>query len=195
MPSKLDDASNLRFLHACLLCSDYSRIDYARVAASFGIQAPAARMRFARLNTSLGGRTKARRRNGSGSAALMKAKKVKQGLELGTPREDDEDDEDNIVVGGKFERQESVDVKREEDEDEGDVPLMYSGAMRRFSMQQQRQQQQQQQQPLPQFGMQPGQPSYRLPRTPELQYHLFWMPGMPMQQLRQQNFQQRPANP
>lgn len=127
MPSKIDDASNLRFLHACLQASDYTRIDYAKVAAQFGIQGPAARMRFARLRDSLGGKPKARKRNDTENGAPRK-RKCKEGVEYVVPKDNDDDEE---LPVGKMEREGdgdvamgSVRIKREDEEDEeDDVPL------------------------------------------------------------------------
>jgi hypothetical protein len=127
MPSKLDDSENLCFLHACLECSDYSRIDYTRVASRFGIQAPAARMRFARLNAALGGKCKTRKRQNHSDREGRKVKHEKEGLELGVPREDDDDDE-NIVVASVKREDFGVRVKAEDGEgDDGgedEMPLM-----------------------------------------------------------------------
>lgn len=193
MPSKLDDSENLRFLHACLHCSDYSRIDYARVAGRFGIQAPAARMRFARLNAALGGKTKApRRRRDGGQRDGGKEKREKEGLELGIPREDEDDDENIVVANVKREDGGMiVRVKHEDDgdadgEEEGDVPLMKE----RWREQQQR---------LPMFAPQrifgsppppsglpvyaspPGRPMYQMPQYGDFPYgQQFGQPFMPL---------------
>lgn len=127
MPSKLDDASNLRFLHACLRFSDYSRIDYAKVAAQFSIQAPAARMRFARLNNSLGAKSKGRKRNDEEDGPPRKKRKQKDGVEYGAPKEDDDDEEMPI---GKTEPRDDgnvpmgdVRIKQEDEDEEENVPL------------------------------------------------------------------------
>ncbi|KAF2720617.1 hypothetical protein K431DRAFT_90419 [Polychaeton citri CBS 116435] len=53
MPAKLDDASNLRFMYACMAYSNYTAINYDCVANLFGIKGPAARMRFTRLKEQL----------------------------------------------------------------------------------------------------------------------------------------------
>ncbi|KAK6429243.1 hypothetical protein LTR95_014611 [Oleoguttula sp. CCFEE 5521] len=123
MPAKSDDNTNLRFMHACLLASDNSRIDFNEVSSKFGIQAPAARMRFARLHTGLGGKTKTRKRlnsvvaRGSKGAGGSKGKSGMSGKGSfgGGPAEDD----DEIVVARKVERA-SIAIKKEElHEDEG----------------------------------------------------------------------------
>nr|OQO19860.1 hypothetical protein B0A51_12455 [Rachicladosporium sp. CCFEE 5018] len=123
MPAKSDDNTNLRFMHACLLASDYTRIDFNEVSAKFGIQAPAARKRFARLHTGLGGKTKTRKRlnsvvaRGSKAGASAKGESGMSGKGSfgGGPAEDD----DEIVVARKVERA-SIGIKKEEpDGDEG----------------------------------------------------------------------------
>jgi hypothetical protein len=107
MPSKLDDASNLRFLYACLQTCDFPAIDYHKVAKQFGIQAPAARMRLRRLRDSLEGkegRSKVSKKQmgGDGRRKPRGGKKIqaKEGYEKkwngpdGDDNDDDDDDED-----------------------------------------------------------------------------------------------------
>lgn len=141
MPSKIDDASNLRFLHACLQASDYHRIDYGRVAEKFGIQAPAARMRFTRLRDSLGGGPKKRKRADTEDGAPTTARKrvQKEGVEYGAPKGDDDDDEELPMIKGERidDRDFAMDgmrIKKEGQDEEEDVPLrmhMYGAGMHR----------------------------------------------------------------
>jgi len=109
MPSKLDDASNLHFLYACLQTCDFPAIDYHKVAKQFGIQAPAARMRLRRLRDSLEGR--------EGSSKVAKKQVAGDGRQ-GRPR------------GGKktsakegYEKHWSVIEDDDDDDDDEDVPL------------------------------------------------------------------------
>jgi hypothetical protein len=118
MPSKIDDASNVQFLYACLESATPNRIDYGKVAKKFGIQTPAARMRFHRLREGMGGKPTAkvskakliasRRKQGSGK------KLSKEGLETNWKGMDDDDDDEEIAVGKKEGRGGSL--KKEEDE-------------------------------------------------------------------------------
>ncbi|KAK6431390.1 hypothetical protein LTR95_012449 [Oleoguttula sp. CCFEE 5521] len=122
MPAKSDDNTNLRFMHACLLASDYSRIDFNEVSAKFGIQAPAARMRFARLHTGLGGKTKTRKRLNSVVARGSKGgggSKGKSGMGgKGSFGGGQAEDDDEIVVARKVERV-SVGIKKQEPDQDG----------------------------------------------------------------------------
>jgi hypothetical protein len=124
MPSKIDDASNVQFLYACLESATPNRIDYGKVAKKFGIQTPAARMRFHRLREGKGGKPTAkvsktkliasRRKQGS-------AKKLsKEGLETNWKgmNDDEDDDDEEIDVGKKEGRGGSL--KKEEDESDGE---------------------------------------------------------------------------
>jgi hypothetical protein len=124
MPSKLDDASNLRFLYACLQTCDFPAIDYHRVAKQFGIQAPAARMRLRRLRDSLEGKD-------GGSKAPKKQvardgrRKLRGGKKTGAKEgyekhwnviEDDDDDDEDIPLGSlKSGRRDSGDEPKKED--------------------------------------------------------------------------------
>ena len=119
MPSKLSDESNLHFLYACLAKSDYSRIDFNSVAKTFGIQAPAARMRFARLKASLGEATKLRSRE----AALKRKKFTGVGAGMDYAMEGDcqateQDDDEDIVLArqGRPQYCDGVEIKKEEDD-------------------------------------------------------------------------------
>ena len=107
MPSKLDDASNLRFLYACLQTCDFPAIDYHRVAKQFGIQAPAARMRLRRLRDSLEGKEggskapkKQMARDGRRRPRGGKKTGAKEGYEKHwNVIEDDDDDDEDIPLG------------------------------------------------------------------------------------------------
>ena len=107
MPSKLDDASNLRFLYACLQTCDFPAIDYHRVAKLFGIQAPAARMRLRRLRDSLEGKEggskapkKQMARDGRRRPRSGKKFGAKEGYEKHwNVIEDDDDDDEDIPLG------------------------------------------------------------------------------------------------
>jgi hypothetical protein len=107
MPSKLDDASNLRFLYACLKTCDFPAIDYHRVAKQFGIQTPAARMRLRRLRDSLegkdgGSKVPKKQMARDGRRRLRGGKKTgaKEGYEKHwNVIEDDNDDEEDIPLG------------------------------------------------------------------------------------------------
>ena len=107
MPSKLDDASNLRFLYACLQTCDFPAIDYHRVAKQFGIQAPAARMRLRRLRDSLEGKEggskapkKQMARDGRRRPRGGKKFGAKEGYEKHwNVIEDDDDDDEDIPLG------------------------------------------------------------------------------------------------
>ena len=107
MPSKLDDASNLRFLYACLQTCDFPAIDYHRVAKQFGIQAPAARMRLRRLRDSLEGKEggskapkKQMARDGRRRSRGGKKTGAKEGYEKHwNVIEDDDDDDEDIPLG------------------------------------------------------------------------------------------------
>lgn len=130
MPSKLDDASNLRFLHACMTHSDYTRIDFAAVAGVFKIQAPAARMRFSRLKANLNGESYGslgKRRKSQDDSPKPPRKRVaqtKDGFEEHWRGDDDDDDEALINLAAKCERRRSENIdskvkKEREDDDEG----------------------------------------------------------------------------
>jgi hypothetical protein len=99
MPSKLDDASNLRFLYACLQTCDFPAIDYHKVAKQFGIQAPAARMRLRRLRDSLEGKEGGSKvsKKGDGRLKPRGGKKIhtKEGYEKKWNGHDDDDDDDD----------------------------------------------------------------------------------------------------
>jgi hypothetical protein len=107
MPSKLDDASNLRFLYACFQTCDFPAIDYHRVAKQFGIQAPAARMRLRRLRDSLEGKEggskapkKQMARDGRRRPRGGKKTSAKEGYEKHwNVIEDDDDDDEDIPLG------------------------------------------------------------------------------------------------
>ena len=103
MPSKLDDASNLRFLYACLQTCDFPAIDYHRVAKQFGIQAPAARMRLRRLRDSLEGKEggskapkKQMARDGRRRPRGGKKFGAKEGYEKHWNVIEDDDDDDEV---------------------------------------------------------------------------------------------------
>jgi hypothetical protein len=108
MPSKLDDASNLRFLYACLQTCDFPQIDYHKVAKQFGIQAPAARMRLRRLRDSLegkegGSKVSKKQMAGDGRPRPRGGKKInaKEGYEKnwnGHKDDDDDDDDDDVPL-------------------------------------------------------------------------------------------------
>ncbi|KAF8248537.1 hypothetical protein K440DRAFT_583359, partial [Wilcoxina mikolae CBS 423.85] len=53
MPAKAPVDENVRFLYSCLIRSDYHYIDFHMVAADFGINPAAARMRWARLRKNI----------------------------------------------------------------------------------------------------------------------------------------------
>jgi hypothetical protein len=107
MPSKLDDASNLRFLYACLQTCDFPAIDYHRVAKQFGIQAPAARMRLRRLRDSLEGKdggSKAPKKQMARDGRRRPRGGKKTGAKEGYEKhwhviEDDDDDEEDLPLG------------------------------------------------------------------------------------------------
>jgi hypothetical protein len=109
MPSKLNDASNLRFLYACLQTCDFPQIDYHKVAKQFGIQAPAARMRLRRLRDSLEGKeggSKVSRKqmagDGRGRPRGGKKPHAKEGYEENCRGHDDDDDDDEDVPLGSL---------------------------------------------------------------------------------------------
>jgi len=107
MPFKLDDASNLRFLYACLQTCDFPAIDYHKVAKQFGIQAPAARMRLRRLRDCLeeregGSKMSKKQTMGDGRRGPRMGKKTgaKEGYEKHwNVVEDDDDDDEDIPLG------------------------------------------------------------------------------------------------
>jgi hypothetical protein len=107
MPSKLDDASNLRFLYACLQTCDFPAIDYHRVAKLFGIQAPAARMRLRRLRDSLEGKeggSKAPKKQMARDSRRRPRGGKKTGTKEGYEKhwnviDDDDDDDEDIPLG------------------------------------------------------------------------------------------------
>jgi hypothetical protein len=119
MPFKIDDASNVQFLYACLESATPNRIDYGEVAKKFGIQTPAARMRFHRLREGMGGKPTAKVSRAKSIAASRRkqgdAKKPsKEGLETNWKGMNDDDDDEEIAVGKKEGRGGSL--KKEEDE-------------------------------------------------------------------------------
>jgi hypothetical protein len=123
MPSKIDDASNVKFLYACLESATPNRIDYGKVAKKFGIQTPAARMRFHRLREGMGGKPAAKVSKAKLIASRRKqgsAKKLsKEGLETNWKgMNDDDDDDEEIAVGKKEGRGGSL--KKEEDESDSE---------------------------------------------------------------------------
>jgi hypothetical protein len=126
MPSKLDDSSNLQFLYVCLESGPQKRIDFQEVAKEFGLTVPAARMRWRRLQISLGGDKQDGKVTKPKSAALSrKAKRVvkkigaKEGLELKWKgAEDGDDDDEEEVNGGKMERRHGGKLKKEESNDD-----------------------------------------------------------------------------
>jgi hypothetical protein len=122
MPSKIDDASNVQFLYACLESATPNRIDYGKVAKKFGIQTPAARMRFHRLREGMGGKPAAKVSKAKLIASRRKqgsAKKPsKEGLETNWKGMNDDDDDEEIAVGKKEGRGGSL--KKEEGENDGE---------------------------------------------------------------------------
>jgi len=109
MPSKLDDASNLRFLYACLQTCDFPAIDYHKVAKQFGIQAPAARMRLRRLRDSLEGKeggSKVSKKHMAGDGRRRprggKKSSAKEGYEKHWNVIDDEDEDDEDIPLGSL---------------------------------------------------------------------------------------------
>jgi hypothetical protein len=122
MPSKTDDASNVQFLYACLESASPNRINYGKVAKKFGIQTPAARMRFHRLREGMGGKPTAKVSKAKLIASRRKqgsAKKLsKEGLETNWKGMNDDDDDEEIAVGKKEGRGGSL--KKEEDESDGE---------------------------------------------------------------------------
>ncbi|GAB7332354.1 hypothetical protein MBLNU13_g04176t1 [Cladosporium sp. NU13] len=129
MPSKLDDSSNLRFLYVCLESGPQKRINFQEVAKEFGLSVPAARMRWRRLQISLGGDKQDCKVTKPKSAALNRKIKrvgkksgVKEGLEMNwkgaKDGDNDDDDEEEEVTGGKVERRRGGNLKKEESEDD-----------------------------------------------------------------------------
>ena len=128
MPSKLDDSSNLQFLYVCLESGPQKRIDFQEVAKEFGLSVPAARMRWRRLQISLGGDKQDSKVTKPKSAALNRKTKrvgkkrgVKEGLEVnwkGAKDGDNDDDDEEEVTGGKVERRRGSKLKKEESDDE-----------------------------------------------------------------------------
>jgi hypothetical protein len=122
MPSKIDDASNVQFLYACLESASPNRINYGKVAKKFGIQTPAARMRFHRLREGMGGKPTAKVSKAKLIASRRKqggAKKPsKEGLETNWKGMNDDDDDEEIAVGKKEGRGSSL--KKEDDESDGE---------------------------------------------------------------------------
>jgi hypothetical protein len=128
MPSKLDDTSSLHFLYACLESGQPKRIDIQEVAKEFGLSVPAARMRYRRLQSSLGDKQNdnARVTKPKSDAVIRKAQRIgkkkseKEGLEMkwrGAEDGDDgnDDDEEDVAVGkvedragGKTKKEETV---------------------------------------------------------------------------------------
>lgn len=126
MPSKLDDSSNLQFLYVCLESGPQKRIDFQEVAKEFGLSVPAARMRWRRLQISLGGDKQDGKVTKPKSAALSRKMKrvgkkggAKEGLEVNWkgPEDGDDDDEEEITRG-KVERRRGDKLKKEESDDD-----------------------------------------------------------------------------
>lgn len=115
MPAKIDAEANLRFLYVCFKHSNFSTIDYHKVAAHFQIKAPAARMRLMRLRMALEGESTKDNRG-------KRNKEDKGGKGKAYVFYDDEDDDealDNLPLADRMKlrllrikREESV--KREE---------------------------------------------------------------------------------
>lgn len=128
MPSKLDDSSNLQFLYVCLESGPQKRIDFQEVAKEFGLTVPAARMRWRRLQLSLGGDKQDGKVTKPKSAALNRKNKrvgkkigVKEGLELnwkGARDGDNDEDDEGEITGGKVERRGGSKLKKEESDDD-----------------------------------------------------------------------------
>jgi hypothetical protein len=125
MPSKLDDSSNLQFLYVCLESGPQKRIDFQEVAKEFGLSVPAARMRWRRLQISLGGDKQDSKVTKPKSTALSrKAKRIgkksfaKEGLEVNWKGAEDGDDDEEEITGGKVERRHGGKLKKEESNDE-----------------------------------------------------------------------------
>lgn len=126
MPSKLDDSSNLQFLYVCLESGPQKRIDFQEVAKEFGLSVPAARMRWRRLQISLGGDKQDGKVTKPKSAALSRktkriVKKVgaKEGLEVNWKgAEDGDDDDEEQIAGAKVERRRGGKLKKEESDDD-----------------------------------------------------------------------------
>lgn len=128
MPSKLDDSSNLQFLYVCLESGPQKRIDFQEVAKEFGLSVPAARMRWRRLQVSLGGDKHDGKVTKPKSAALSRKAKqvgkksgVKEGLEMnwkGGKDGDNDDDDEEEIAGGKVERRHNGNLKKEEGDDD-----------------------------------------------------------------------------
>jgi hypothetical protein len=126
MPSKLDDSSNLQFLYVCLESGPQKRIDFQEVAKEFGLSVPAARMRWRRLQISLGGDKQDSKVTKPKSAALSRKPKrvgkkssAKEGLEVNwTGAEEGDDDDEEEITGGKVERRRGGNLKKEESDDD-----------------------------------------------------------------------------
>ena len=128
MPSKLDDSSNLQFLYVCLESGSQKRIDFQEVAKEFGLSVPAARMRWRRLQISLGGDKQDGKVTKPKSAALNRKTKrvgkksgVKEGLEMnwkGAKDGDNDDDDEEEITSGKMERRRGGKLKKEESDDD-----------------------------------------------------------------------------
>lgn len=125
MPSKLDDSSNLQFLYVCLESGPQKRIDFQEVAKAFGLSVPAARMRWRRLQISLGGDKQEGKVTKPKSAALSRKTKrvekksgVTEGLEMNWKgAEDGDDDDEEEIPSGKVERRRGGKLKKEESDD------------------------------------------------------------------------------
>ena len=124
MPSKLDDSSNLQFLYVCLESGPQKRIDFQEVAKEFGLSVPAARMRWRRLQISLGGDKQDGKVTKPKSAALNRKTKrvgkkigVKEGLEVNWKGAEEDDDDEEEIAGGKVKRRRGGELKKEESED------------------------------------------------------------------------------
>lgn len=124
MPSKLDDSSNLQFLYVCLESGPQKRIDFQEVAKEFGLTVPAARMRWRRLQDSLGGKQDGKGTKLKSTALGRKTKRVgkngaKEGLEMNWKgAEDGDDDNEEEITGSKVERRRGGNLKKEESDDD-----------------------------------------------------------------------------
>jgi hypothetical protein len=125
MPSKLDDSSNLQFLYVCLESGPQKRIDFQEVAKEFGLTVPAARMRWRRLQLSLGGKQDGKVTKPKSAALSRKTKKVgkkigaKEGLAMTwNGAEDGDDNDEEEIAGGKVDRRRGGNLKKEESDDD-----------------------------------------------------------------------------
>lgn len=118
MPSKIDDASQLAFLTACMQSVDTNKVDYQKVADEVGIQSAAARMRYKRLKEAMSdklagsGKVQKGRVTKSSHQRKQSGKKTgkKEGYEPKWKGMEDDDDEEialSEVAGGKLKKEES----------------------------------------------------------------------------------------